>query len=233
MARHRLQRLSSPSPTYSAVIHVLGLISFSANFRYLQVFPNPLHQGFGGDFQYLTIIGLALAALTFSFGLVADLTRTPQLFAVKNLLSVCSAPLAVLVSILYWGICAIDKHLVVPPELELPLLPDIGFHAMPAIMLTVDLILLSPPWTIKGYGAMSISMTLAFLYWGWVEYCFSKNGWYPYPIFELLATWQRVLLFTFSAVLMTGSTMLLKFVYGKINGIEEMKRDALNPFKVD
>ena len=48
---------------------------------------------------------------------------------------------------------------------------------MPAIMLTLDLMFLSPPWTVKGYGAMTISMTIAFLYWGWVELCFSKNGW--------------------------------------------------------
>lgn len=48
---------------------------------------------------------------------------------------------------------------------------------MPAIMLTLDLMFLSPPWTVQGYGAMTISMTIAFLYWGWVELCFSKNGW--------------------------------------------------------
>lgn len=58
--------------------------------------------------------------------------------------------------------------------------------------------------------------------------CFDR---YPYPIFEILNTWQRVLLFTFSALLMTGSTMTLKWVYGKINGIEKFKKDALHPLK--
>lgn len=29
------------------------------------------------------------------------------------------------------------------------------------------------------------------------------------------------------------STMGLKWLYGKINGIEELKREALNPIKVD
>ncbi|KAK3945266.1 FAR-17a/AIG1-like protein [Diplogelasinospora grovesii] len=233
MARHPLQRISSPSRGFSAMVHILGLLSFAGNFAYMQMFPNPLHEGFGGDFQFLTIIGLALATATFVFGFLADVTLDPRLFGIKNVLSVCSAPLEVLVSILYWGLCAIDKNLVVPPDLELPFLPDFGFHAMPAIMLALDLMLLSPPWTVKGYGAMAISMTIAFLYWGWVEYCFAKNGWYPYPIFELLITWQRVLLFTFSAVLMTGSTMMLKWVYGKLNGIEEFKREAFNPAKVD
>jgi len=174
-----------------------------------------------------------MSTITFAVGLLADFSLNPALFRIKNLLSVCSAPLEVLISILYFGLCAIDKGLVVPPEMELPLHADISFHGMPAIMLTLDLMLLSPPWAIRTYGAMSISMVVAFLYWGWVEYCFSKNGWYPYPIFEILTTWQRVMLFTFSAVLMTASTSLLKWVYGQINGIEELKKEALNPVKVD
>ena len=56
---------------------------------------------------------------------------------------------------------------------------------------------------------------------------------YPYPLFGLLSTAQRVLLFTFSAVLMTCSTMVLKWFYGKLNGIEGFKRDALKPTKFE
>lgn len=231
MTRHRLQRLSSPSRGVSAVVHVVGLVSYAYSFRYLQQFPTAIHFGFGSDFQFLTIIGLALSTGTFVSALLADLTLKPQLFAVKNVLSVCSAPLEVLISVLYWSIRAVDKSLLMPPEISLPFLPDFGFHAMPAIMLALDLMLLSPPWTVQAYSAMALSTTLAFLYWGWVEYCFSKNGWYPYPIFDLLSTWQRVLLFSVSALLMTGSTMVLKWLYGKINGIDEFRKDALHPIK--
>jgi len=230
---HPLQRLASPSRTISAVIHLIGILSFCASFRYLVMYPTPISESYGGQFQFLTIIGLAASLLTFTIGLLADLTGSSRLFAIKNRLSVGSAPLEVLVSILYWGLTAIDKTLVVPPDLELPFLPDFGFHAMPAIMMSLDLLLLSPPWTIRAYHAMALSMVTAFLYWGWVEYCFSKNGWYPYPIFDLLSTWERVMLFTISACLMTGSTMALKWVYGKLNGIEELKEEAKNPLKVD
>lgn len=80
--------------------------------------------GWGGQYQFLTIIGLVFSILTFACGLLADLTLNRQLFELKNGLSVCSAPLEVLVSILYWGLCAIDKKLVVPPDLHLPFLPD-------------------------------------------------------------------------------------------------------------
>ena len=177
MAKHILQRLDSPARSISALIHLAGIASFSASFAYLRLFPSPYSTSFGGEFQFLTIIGLALAQTTFVIGLVSDLTLNARLFAIKNVLSVCSAPLEVLVSILYWSLCAIDRELVVPPDHELPFLPDLGFHAMPAIMLALDLLLLSPPWTIKAYGAMIISMSLAFLYWGWVELCFSHNNW--------------------------------------------------------
>lgn len=175
--RHPLQRLASPSRTASAAIHLIGILSFSASFRYLTLYPTPLSEAYGGQFQFLTILGLAASLLTFSIGLLPYLTLSPQLYRIKNTLSACSAPLEVLVSILYWGLCAIDRNLVVPPDVALPFLPDFGFHAMPAIMLTVDLLLLSPPWTIKAYPAMALSLALAFLYWGWVEWCFSHNGW--------------------------------------------------------
>lgn len=64
-----------------------------------------------------------MATLTFLVGFMADITLSQQLFRIKNYLSVCSAPLEVLISTLYWGISAIDRELVVPKELELPLLP--------------------------------------------------------------------------------------------------------------
>lgn len=155
----------------------MGVLSFSASFGYLTVNPGPMPDSYGGQFKFLTIIGLGTSLLTFSTGLLADLTGSARLFAIKNRLSVGTAPLEVLVSILYWGITAVDKTLVMPPDVALPFLPDFGFHAMPAIMMATDLLLLSPPWTIRAYSALALSLTLAFLYWVWVEWCFSKNGW--------------------------------------------------------
>lgn len=56
---------------------------------------------------------------------------------------------------------------------------------------------------------------------------------YPYPIFTVLSTPQRVALFLASGLTCAVSTMGLKWLYGKVNGIEEMKREAVNPIKVD
>lgn len=173
--KHPLQRLSSPSRSWSALVHLFGIASFSASFWWLFAYPNPENDNYGGAFQFLTIIGLALALTSMALGFLADLTLNRTLFQAKNIISVCSTPLEVLVSILYWGISLIDKRLLFPEELQLPFLPDFGFHAMPAIMLTLDLLLFSPPWTIKFQGAVALSTVLAFGYWAWIEHCYSYN----------------------------------------------------------
>lgn len=177
MAQHPLQWLSSPSRNLSLVLHVLGALSFAANFHFLTVWDTPFNEAYGWHYQFLTILGLSISLLSFVIGIVSDLTLSSTLFTLKNSLCIVAAPVEVLISILYWGIRAIDPELLFPGEFQLPLLADIGFHLAPAIFLTLDLVLFSPPWTIPTYGVMSISLGLAFMYWYWVELCFSHNGW--------------------------------------------------------
>lgn len=229
---HNPQRLRSPSRDLSLTLHILGLASFLQSFRHLYVYPTPISQAYGGSGQFLTIIGLGLSTIAFSFGLLADVTLSPALFKVKNFVAVCANPLEVLITILYWSIALYDKSLLSPLEYSLPLLVDLGYHAAPAIFLTIDLLYFSPPWTVKANGALGLSMMLACLYWGWVEHCASHNGWYPYPILGILSTSQRAIFFAFCAALEAGSTMALKWVYGKVNGIEKFKREALKPAKM-
>jgi hypothetical protein len=63
----------------------------------------------------------------------------------------------------------VDPALVVPKELELPLGVDLSFHLAPALFLLVDLLLLSPPWTINFVPALGLSTGIAFAYWFWIE----------------------------------------------------------------
>jgi hypothetical protein len=176
MITRPLQRFASSPRSVSAIVHVAGLLSFAASFSWLPNVTNPLHNGFGGSYQFLTFIALTISTITFGVGLLADISPSKQLFALKNTLSVCATPLEVLVSILYWGLRVADKMFVVPLGHEFPFIPDFGFHAMPAVLLTLGFMLLSPPWSIKAYSAMTLSSVLAFLYWGWIEYCFLLDG---------------------------------------------------------
>ncbi|KAF7542902.1 hypothetical protein G7Z17_g11182 [Cylindrodendrum hubeiense] len=231
MAHHPLQRLTSPSRSLSLLLHVLGVASFSYNFHFLTTWETPFSVAYGWHFQFLTIIGLTSSLVAFALGILADLTSVPAFFQAKNAVAVLATPLEVVISILYWGIRFIDASLLMPDDFSLDLLSDVGFHLAPAVFLTLDLILFSPPWTIPAYGTMTLSTVLAFAYWYWVELCFSHNGWYPYPLFELLSTVQRVFLFTFSAGLVTVSSAGLKWVYAQVNGYEKAKKEAHKPLK--
>lgn len=217
--RHPVQRLSSPSRGFSALVHILGLASYSYSYNYLIANPNHISQAYGWHFQYLTIIGLTLATTTFGLGLIADTTLSPRVFAAKNVLSMCSAPMEVLISVLYWGLRAVDPELVVPKELELPVSADVSFHLAPSVLLLVDILLLSPPWTITAVPAVVLSVAIAFAYWFWIELCYSYNGFYPYPLFGMLEQTQRVGLFTASALIMAANTMILKWLYARVNGV--------------
>ncbi|CAP99529.1 Pc22g22410 [Penicillium rubens Wisconsin 54-1255] len=219
--KHPLQRMPSPSRGLSALVHLAGLSSFLWSFKY--------NQAYGWHFQYLTVIGLSLSTLTFAVALLADVTSSRRLFLVKNILSTCSAPLEVVISVLYWGLRLIDERLVVPEDLVIPMHADISFHATPSVVMLIDLLLLSPPWTITVLPAFGLSGTIAFGYWFWIEQCFSQNGWYPYPIFEALPTSGRVGLFTLSAVVMALSTVTLKWLHGRVNGFGSPMKPESRP----
>lgn len=104
---------------------------------------------------------------------------------------------------------------------------DIGFHVIPAILLTIDLLYLSPPWTISALPSMGLATTIAFSYWFWVETCYKYNGWYPYPLFEKLTTPWRIALFSFSATMMALNTFVLKWVYCQVNGLVKPVKEAV------
>lgn len=177
MPKHPFQRLSSPSRVASLFLHSGGIASFAYSFHFLTTWDTPLSRAYGWHFQFLTIIGLAASLVSFTFGALADLTLNRTLFQLKNAVSVVATPLEVVISILYWGITAVDKRLVVPEGFELAMHIDVGFHLAPAVLLTLDLLLFSPPWTIPAYGVMALSTVIGFSYWYWVELCFSHNGW--------------------------------------------------------
>ncbi|KAK3045963.1 hypothetical protein LTR09_012506 [Extremus antarcticus] len=143
--------------------------------------------------QYLTIIGLSLATATFAIGLLADLTGSPALFRAKNALSVASAPMACLISVLYWSLRAIDEKLVLPDWApRLPMQTDLSFHAVPSLTLIIDLLFFSPPYAIAFLPSLVLSTCIAFGYWFWIERCYQFNNFYPYPLFEILSTTQRI-----------------------------------------
>jgi len=52
------------------------------------------------------------------------------------------------------------------------------------------------------------------------EICYSHNGYYPYPIFALLSTYQRIGLFALSGATMWVAGGALRALYAYVNGYE-------------
>ncbi|RFU73835.1 far-17a aig1 [Trichoderma arundinaceum] len=218
MARHPHQRLSSPSQRLSLIFHLLGTADFAYCFYCLTRFKYPRAEGYGWHFQYITNIGLGLSTISFALAALADITSSLTLFKIKNALSVLGAPLEVTVTILYWTIVVMGRNLIVAAGYKLPLLLNLGFHLAPAIFQSLDYILFSPPWTISTSGVAALSAAFAFGYRCWVNHCYSKNGWYPYPLLEVLNKPQRFLLHSSTAALIFASSHVLKWAYTKANG---------------
>lgn len=91
-------------------------------------------------------------------------------------------------------------------------------HLFPAVLLLVDTLLLSPPWTVGVLPALVAPAAIGTGYWFWLEHCYSHNGHYPYPLLDQLKSEERIVLFVGSAATMAVSTIVLKSIYGRFNG---------------
>ncbi|KAF0634913.1 hypothetical protein FPSE5266_09336 [Fusarium pseudograminearum] len=204
------------SASSRVLFHALGTSSFMFSFYLLTTWDSNYSRSFGWYFQLLTVVGLALSLVTFSLGLIADLAPADILFKAKDAVAVLATPLEVLIAVLYWSIRMHDPSLLMPEDLIIDPLPDLGFHLVPAVLLALDLVLWSPRATITTRSMMSLSTVLAVVYWCWIELCFYKNGWYPYPMMDQFSAIQRVVIFIASAGLLTASSSALQYVHGKV-----------------
>ncbi|EKJ70475.1 hypothetical protein FPSE_09336 [Fusarium pseudograminearum CS3096] len=211
------------SASSRVLFHALGTSSFMFSFYLLTTWDSNYSRSFGWYFQLLTVVGLALSLVTFSLGLIADLAPADILFKAKDAVAVLATPLEVLIAVLYWSIRMHDPSLLMPEDLIIDPLPDLGFHLVPAVLLALDLVLWSPRATITTRSMMSLSTVLAVVYWCWIELCFYKNGWYPYPMMDQFSAIQRVVIFIASAGLLTASSSALQYVHGKVHSPKTRK----------
>jgi len=188
-------------------------------------------------------LGLLVATLTFAVAFLADVIDSKRLFKAKNVLLFLAAPVApilsyllyakilqleALITILYWPIHFYDRTLLVDPKVapQLPLLIDLGFHFIPTLLLMIDTLFLSPPWETHALAALMSFSVVAGGYWIWVEECFSKNNFYPYPLMGLMNREQRLMLFAFATLLCWSSFLTVRGLYRMVNGEIQARRES-------
>ncbi|KAF4444157.1 hypothetical protein F53441_11215 [Fusarium austroafricanum] len=160
----------------SVAFHALGTLSFTYSFYLLTTWESNYSDSFGWYFQLLTVIGLTLSLVTFSLGLIADLSLKDTFSNAKDNVSIVATPLEVLIAVLYWSIKFHDPSLLMPADMEINPWVDLGYHLVPAVLLVPDMLLLSPRATISTRSMMWLSTVLAVAYWCWIELCYFQNG---------------------------------------------------------
>ncbi|KAK9456622.1 FAR-17a/AIG1-like protein [Dipodascopsis uninucleata] len=199
----------------STVLCLIGIAVFQVDISFILNSKSPMAKAYGGQWNYLTNLGVAASYLTIIFGFFANLTGSKALFNIKNRLLLISAPVEVLISILYGSLCLINRDLVVPPELKslLPLRIDLCLHMFPAIILSCDYLLFSPPWATSGIGVLGLYSLIGTGYWFWIHHTFAVNKFYPYPILNKASEQQMIFIFTVSVAIYFLAFIGLRAVY--------------------
>ncbi|KAF7322887.1 MFS general substrate transporter [Mycena chlorophos] len=143
-----------------------------------------------GHMQYLTIQGLAIAWLTMTIATVDDVLSIPGLRALKRGLFIIAMPLATVVSSIYWTLLLAAPQLILqamPTDSQvlmvIPLHIDLCLHAVPAVSLLLDFVLLERRYNRTAIVWVAPAVVLGFTvgYGWWVEHCAKQNGAFPYP----------------------------------------------------
>ncbi|KAK9387760.1 FAR-17a/AIG1-like protein-domain-containing protein [Lipomyces mesembrius] len=220
----------SEEPTmisWSSGLYALGAVIFNMDLRYVLISDIPINQSYGGQLQFLTILGVIASYITVTIGLLANIVGSPFLLRVKNILLLLSAPAEVLISILYGSISAFNRELLVPKTVtfSLPVQIDFGLHGAPAIVLLIDFLYFSPNWTASPLAVLALYSSAGVGYWMWVHKAYSINSYFPYPLFEIVTTEQRALIFAGSIGILYGVFFALRKLHSVLNKAPEVKTE--------
>jgi hypothetical protein len=144
-------------------------------------FFTPVHMGtvektFGGQMQFLTIIGLFLTCVTLvlnSFSAMRNMTYD---------LLVLSTVIESIVTCYYWSMYHLSRDWIYPKGFpNLPILLDLCLHFLPALALWTELLSTVTMHRVSRKHICMISI-FSICYMLWAEVCYSKNGYYAYPV---------------------------------------------------
>ncbi|KAI8138399.1 FAR-17a/AIG1-like protein-domain-containing protein [Fennellomyces sp. T-0311] len=202
----------------SIILNTTGLVSnLIALYCVHWVYENPYAVGFGGHFQYLTILGLTTATIAFSLKLLRHMI--PGTFEVAyEIVSNIATPLEGLVSCMYWGMAVIDPTLVTPKDMPpIPPIVDCALHLYPAMFLWCDFLIFNFEFK-RSPRHIAIIYAFGAFYFAWSWACQSRNGHWPYPFLDELADGPRALFYVLSVTLCWFIYEIGAFVHSKLHG---------------
>ncbi|KAI9029066.1 FAR-17a/AIG1-like protein [Phycomyces nitens] len=203
----------------SLLLNTVGLYSNVYAFRSMTKIPFPL--GFGGLFQFLTIISLTASTVTFTLQILRFFFPK-QLQGAYQTISSLATPMEGLVSLMYWPMMLHSRDLLVPKgsPFDLPLVLDLSLHLWPTVILYIDLFLFNTEYKRSRENVTAIYVFCA-LYFFWSSYCESVNGFWVYPFLGLFSVPGRAAFFVVCATVCVGIYELGSAIHSKIHTVSK------------
>jgi hypothetical protein len=97
---------------------------------------------------------------------------------------------------MYFTLISISQDLLKPEDIpfELPVMLDLALHLLPTVVLWIELLVFTPHFRYTSYHLILLAL-FTVGYSSWMELCFSKNGFWPYPFLAFLDGTQRLILY--------------------------------------
>jgi uncharacterized membrane protein len=187
-------------------------------------------KSFGGNMQYLTVIGLLMTSVT----LVMNQFRKTRwssnwLNDVTEDFLIVTLVIETFVTLFYWIAYHVDHTLILPPDMNpLPLIIDVNLHCIPGIAIWIELFT-----TVKDHNPARrhIAFILLFsgLYMMWAEYCYLQNNYYIYPLLGILSKKGKIAFFIGICVVCVSIYLMSIHIHRAWIRFERNRRCKLNP----
>lgn len=164
---------------------------------------------FGGHLQFLTILSLVASLVRQLLSFLYLLTNLRTLNVIQSWLGLVTTPIEVVVTVLYWPLKIYKNNLVKDRRFGIKIDPELDrkCHLYPALYEFLSSTVFSTRRWVRGnLLPFLVFSTVAGGYWTWVEYTFTINGFYPYPLLAVLSMPQK-------GVLVAASTIVAFVVY--------------------
>ncbi|OBZ87677.1 hypothetical protein A0J61_04277 [Choanephora cucurbitarum] len=213
------------SSLLSLVLNTVGLVSNIYALKNInsEEFENPYALGFGGQYQYLTILGLTTATVAFALKIVRNFY--PKFSdTIHEVVTNIATPLEGVISVLYWSMMLLDPHLIIPKDIPSPpLLLDFTLHLFPAIFLWIDFLVFNAEFK-RSSRHVGVIYGFAAFYYVWSWYCQTVNGYWPYPFLGDFTLVMRTAFFVGAGVLAWGMYEFGALVHRKIHALEQHQK---------
>lgn len=178
---------------------------------------------FGGQMQFLTIIALCMTCSVLYLNQFTDYTNfTYDLLVISTVVET-------IVTLYYWGIFHYNRFWLYPKDIPpVPFVIDLYLHFLPAVALWLELLTTVKLHRLSKKHIFFIAM-FSVVYMLWTEYCYSRNGYYVYPILSLLDYKGK----TFLTMSTIGISILVYVMTVQIHALCSAARNATNMTKIN